>query len=51
MHLQNPANGWALYGLRAALEAQGKHAEAASAATDFKSAWRNADVSLRASVR
>jgi hypothetical protein len=47
--IQNPANGWALYGLRAALEAQGKRAEAASVAAEFNEAWRNADVSLSAS--
>lgn len=48
--VQNPGNGWALYGLRAALEAQGRAAEAASIAAEFKKAWRNADVSLSSSV-
>jgi tetratricopeptide (TPR) repeat protein len=47
--LQNPANGWALYGLRAALESQRKRAEALSVAAEFDGAWRNADVSLRSS--
>jgi tetratricopeptide (TPR) repeat protein len=47
--VQNPANGWALYGLRAALEAQGKRAEAASVAAEFDKAWRNADVRLSSS--
>jgi len=47
--VQNPANGWALNGLRAALEAQGKRGEAASVADEFKRAWRNADVSLSSS--
>lgn len=47
--IQSPANGWALYGLRAALEAQGKRAEAASVAAEYKRAWRNADISLGSS--
>jgi len=47
---QSPSNGWALYGLRAALEAQGKHIEALSVADDFKKSWANADVSLSSTV-
>jgi len=47
--VQNPANGWALCGLRAALEAQGKRAEAESVAAEFDKAWRNADVRLSSS--
>lgn len=48
--IQNPANGWALYGFRAALAAQGKAAEAGAVAAEFKSAWRHADVSPGSSV-
>ena len=47
---QNPANGWALYGLSAALEAQGKRTEAAQVTRHFQAAWRNADVTLAASA-
>jgi tetratricopeptide (TPR) repeat protein len=47
---QNPANGWALYGLSAALKAQGKRAEAAQVTRQFQAAWRNADVTLAASA-
>ena len=44
---RNPKNGWALYGLAKALEAQGKKAEAEKA--DFKEAWRHSDTELPAS--
>ena len=47
---RNPANGWALYGLGAALKAQGKTAEAAKVAREFETAWKNADVTLTASA-
>ena len=47
---RNPANGWALYGLSAALKAQGKSAEATEAARQFQSAWNHADISLTASA-
>ena len=46
----NPANGWALYGLSAALKVQGKTAEAATVALQFDSAWKHADVTLTASA-
>ena len=46
----NPANGWALYGLGAALKAQGKTAGAAKVAREFETAWKNADVTLTASA-
>ena len=42
-----PANGWSLFGLVQALEAQGKDATAARA--EFELAWRHADVELRGS--
>ena len=46
----NPDNGWALFGLQAALRAQGKVGEAARTYQTFKSAWRHADIRLSASV-
>ncbi len=46
--MQNPGNGWALHGLRAALEAQGRHAEAAGVARELEAAWRHADIAVTA---
>jgi tetratricopeptide (TPR) repeat protein len=43
------ADGWALYGLAQALDAQGRHAEATAARQDFKKAWMFADVTLTSS--
>jgi tetratricopeptide (TPR) repeat protein len=39
-----PENGWSLLGLRQALVAQGKRAEAAQVDAQFRRAWANADV-------
>ena len=47
---QNPDNGWALHGLAAALKAQGKSAQAASAARQYDTAWKNADIVLTSSA-
>ena len=47
---RNPANGWSLFGLAKALEAQGKTAQAAAARKDFDKAWSHADVTLTASA-
>lgn len=47
---RNPLNGWSLFGLAQALEAQGRKAEAAVARDAFKRAWAHADVSLTASA-
>lgn len=47
---QNPANGWSLFGLSAALKSQGKTAEAHTAAQQFETAWKNADIKLAASA-
>jgi len=47
---RNPANGWALYGLAAALRAQGKAPEAAHVERQFAQAWQHADVQLRSSA-
>jgi tetratricopeptide (TPR) repeat protein len=41
---RNPANGWALYGLAAALHAQGKARAAARVTREFQAAWQHADV-------
>ena len=44
-----PENGWSLYGLAAALRAQGKTADAAAVEKRFTKAWADADVKLTAS--
>jgi len=44
-----PENGWSLFGLAQALQAQGKDAEAADVDTRFARAWAGADVTLTAS--
>jgi tetratricopeptide (TPR) repeat protein len=46
----NPGNGWALYGLSAALNAQGKRQEAAQYQQQFAAAWKHADTTLSASA-
>ena len=43
---RNPGNGWALFGLAAALAAQGKKDEAAAARKQFEEAWKEADIKL-----
>ena len=47
---RNPANGWALYGLAAALRAEGRKAAAAATERQFARAWERADVRLPASA-
>jgi tetratricopeptide (TPR) repeat protein len=47
---QNPANGWSLYGLSAALKAQGKPAESAQVTRQFDDAWKHSDTTLSASA-
>ncbi len=44
-----PENGWSLVGLRTALSAQGKDAEASQVAERFAKAWQHADVSIESS--
>jgi tetratricopeptide (TPR) repeat protein len=44
-----PENGWSLYGLAAALKAQGKRGEAAGVERRFEKAWSGADVTLASS--
>ena len=43
-------NGWSLFGLAHSLRAQGKPTAARKAEQGFKRAWKNADVTLKASV-
>jgi tetratricopeptide (TPR) repeat protein len=45
-----PANGWSLYGLSEALEAQGREREAEEARRRFREAWARADVTLTRST-
>jgi tetratricopeptide (TPR) repeat protein len=45
-----PENGWSLFGLAAALRAQGKTAEADAIHQRFRQAWGKADVTLTASA-
>jgi tetratricopeptide (TPR) repeat protein len=47
---RNRDNGWSLFGLMKALEAQNKTAEAAEIRSRFEKAWARADVTLTASV-
>ena len=42
-------DGWALFGLVQALDAQGKTAEAAQTRSAFAQAWRHADIKLTSS--
>jgi len=41
---RNPANGWALFGLARALEAEGRAPERATAQSAFAAAWKHADM-------
>ncbi len=43
--IENPRNGWALLGLRQALDAQGKTTQAREIQTQLAAAWKRADVS------
>ena len=43
-------NGWSLFGLAQTLRTQGKPAAAQKVEQDFERAWKNADVTLKASV-
>jgi tetratricopeptide (TPR) repeat protein len=47
---RHPHNGWALYGLARALEAQKKADAAATVDEQFKKAWKDADITLTASA-
>jgi tetratricopeptide (TPR) repeat protein len=48
--VHNPANGWSLYGVSAALKAQKKAEEAARVEAQLRDAWKNADTELTASA-
>jgi len=45
----HPRNGWSLFGLAQALEAQGKGAEASKVRAEFEQAWARSDTVIRAS--
>jgi pimeloyl-ACP methyl ester carboxylesterase/tetratricopeptide (TPR) repeat protein len=45
---RHPENGWSLYGLASALEAQGKTQEAAQVRQRFEKVWSGADVKVAA---
>ena len=47
---RNPANGWALFGLARALDAQRKCSEANAVRQQFAAAWSRADVQLASSA-
>jgi tetratricopeptide (TPR) repeat protein len=47
---RHPRNGWALYGLWKALEAQHKGKDAKAAKADFEAAWAKADIKLSSSA-
>lgn len=47
---RNPDNGWALYGLSAALKSEGRAGAAARTRRSFDTAWQHADVRLTASA-
>jgi tetratricopeptide (TPR) repeat protein len=46
---KNPENGWSLFGLYQALQAQGQEREAAAVHERFRDAWSGADVKLESS--
>jgi tetratricopeptide (TPR) repeat protein len=48
--VDHPNSGWALFGLGQALAAEGSNEEASHVQHAFRSAWRNADIELRASA-
>jgi len=47
---RHPGNGWALFGLKQALNAEGRIAEAHAAEAAFQGAWRHATISISASA-
>jgi hypothetical protein len=48
---EHPGNGWALQGLRQALAAQGKQAEAQDIGRELERNWKQADSGLRSAAR
>jgi tetratricopeptide (TPR) repeat protein len=47
---RHPGNGWALFGLAAALRAEGRRSAAAAGRREFARAWKQSDVRLLASA-
>jgi tetratricopeptide (TPR) repeat protein len=47
---RHPNNGWSLYGLSLALQAQHRSAAAQTVKREFEAAWKNADTTLTASA-
>jgi tetratricopeptide (TPR) repeat protein len=47
---RHPGDGWALFGLVQALNAEGRNAEARAAEAEFRQAWRYATIPLTASA-
>lgn len=47
---RQPGDGWALFGLSQALQAQGKAAEARAADEEFRKAWQYATIQIKASA-
>jgi tetratricopeptide (TPR) repeat protein len=47
---RHPGNGWALYGLMQALEAEGHSADARATEVEFREEWRDATISIHASA-
>lgn len=47
---RDPDNGWALFGLAAALRAEGRRSAAAASQREFSRAWQRADVRLLSSA-
>jgi tetratricopeptide (TPR) repeat protein len=47
---RNPKNGWALYGVYRALDAQKKKSAALRAEQEFKAAWKDADIAITRSA-
>lgn len=45
----NPGTGWSLFGLLQSLKAQGKTDEAELVERRFRDAWKDADITLKAS--
>ncbi len=45
--VEHPHSGWSLFGLSAALQAQGKTTEAQALKNELEQSWKLADASLR----
>ena len=47
---RHPGTGWSLYGLKQALTAEGRSADASVVEAQFREAWRHATISISASA-